>query len=88
MSGYVFWLELFPFDHLRLSVNFSLKKSLLLTAQFIVKIDKNIGSRNLHQALVNGLKEHYVLLVKMRKKLVSQNHIYSFPVASNHALLV
>ena len=68
VGGYVFlFLRIFLFFglpvHLFVVLGSSVVKGRLQTTEFVIEINKDIGTTNLHQAFVTGLLENNVLLV-------------------------
>lgn len=66
----------------------SLVEGTLKLAKTIWEIAEDIGATDLHKGFVSGLQENHELLVHMPEYMVSQYQIDTFPVLSNHALLI
>ncbi len=71
-----------------LVLGISLVEGTLKFAKTVREVAENIGATDLHKGFVSGLQENHELLVHMPKYMVTQYQIDTFPVLSNHALLI
>ena len=66
----------------------SLVEGTLKFANTVWDVAEDIGATDLNKGFVSGFQENHELLVHVPEYMVSQYQIHTFPVLSNHALLI
>lgn len=65
-----------------------LVESTLKLAETVGEVAEDVGATDLHKRFVSRLQEDHELLVHVPEYMIAQYQIYSFPVLSNHTLLI